>query len=147
MSELGRIPLGRHRGGVPIWVAVWQWVMSPMHFRLVRRLRIAAETGDTEELRRLLAPDVSIVVEAAEGAPGGARVVVGTIDSMLLLIHGMRARRGLEVTARSVNGQAGLLVSRDGKPSALVAVDVVGRFVSVVWVRLDPELLRHGNRV
>jgi hypothetical protein len=38
-------------------------------------------------------------------------------------------------------------VSRRGRATAAIAVDVSGAAVDVVWVRLHPTLLRHGNAV
>ena len=51
------------------------------------------------------------------------------------------------VDERSVNNQAGLIISRAGAPIASVAVDFSGRQVSLVWVRLDPVGRRHWNSV
>ncbi|AYF99521.1 hypothetical protein D7I47_08980 [Protaetiibacter intestinalis] len=114
---------------------------------MVRRLRLAAESRDVGRLQELLAPNVAVVIESAEAGAVAPRVVMGRGGAASALVHGLGSHRGRRVVARSVNGQAGLLLSDDGRPSALVCVDFVGRLISVVWVRLHPELLRHGNRV
>jgi RNA polymerase sigma-70 factor (ECF subfamily) len=118
-----------------------------MHFRAVRELWRAAESGDEQRLSEILDPKVAIVVESQDVRASGARVTYGVKDATTLLVHGMGARAGLAITPRSVNGQAGLLLTRDGEAAALVTVDFNGPMVSVVWIRLHPEVLRHGNRV
>jgi RNA polymerase sigma-70 factor (ECF subfamily) len=113
----------------------------------VRELCLAAERGDEHRLSEILDPKVAVVVESQDVRASGARVTYGVKDASTLLVHGMGKRAGLKVTPRSVNGQAGLLLTRDGEAAALITVDFNGPLVSVVWIRLHPELLRHGNRV
>jgi len=129
------------------WALAWEWIARPSHYRAVREFRLAAESGDRDRLGALLDPGVAVVVDPGGPAHEGARVVEGLQDAITLLVHGLRSRGGLSVVERSVNGQAGLLVTRQGEPSALINVDFTGRRVSVVWVRLHPDLVRRGNRV
>ena len=114
---------------------------------LVAELRAATAARDAGRLRRLLDPDVSVVVDAGEGDRAKVRVVRGVEDAALLLAYGLGAQRGREVVERPVNGRPGLLLSRDGRPTATIAVDVTAGLVSVVWVRLRPTVLRRGNAV
>lgn len=115
--------------------------------RTVGALRAAASARDLRRLRELLAPDVAVVVDAGEPGRAKVRVVRGPDDAALLLTHALAARDGLEVAERRVNDRPGLVVSRGGRPTAAIAVDLAGRLVSVVWVRLDPAPLRHGMAV
>lgn len=118
-----------------------------MHFRAVRELWRAAEGGDEERLAELLDPKIAVVVESQDVRASGARVTYGVKDATTLLVHGMGARANLKITPLPVNGQAGLLLTRDGEAAALLTVDFNGPLASVVWIRLHPELLRHGNKV
>ena len=43
------------------------------------------------------------------------------------------------------NGQAGIVVSSGERASAILTLDFTGRLVSLIWVRLDPHLLKHWN--
>jgi RNA polymerase sigma-70 factor (ECF subfamily) len=113
--------------------------------RTVSELRAAASARDLRRLRAVLDPDVSVVVDSGEPDHARVRVVRGVEDASLLLAHGLGAQRGLEVAERPVNGSPGLLLTRDGRRTASIAVDVAGSAVSVVWVRLDPVPLRRGN--
>ena len=115
--------------------------------KAVGELRSAAASRDRARLRRLLDPDVSVVVDAGEPDRSQVRVVHGVEDASLLLAHGLGAQRDLEVAERPVNGRPGLILSRDGRPTAVVAVDLSGSLISVVWVRLNPPVLRTGNTV
>jgi hypothetical protein len=129
------------------WLGVWEWIARPVHYRMVRRLRLAAEARAVVPLQELLSPEVAVVVESTEPDAVGPRVITGRGAAATALVHGMSARPGRRIVERSVNGQAGLLVSDDGRPAALMSIDVTGRLVSVVWIRLHPEVMRRWNRV
>jgi len=73
--------------------------------------------------------------------------VRGVEDAALLLAYGLGDRSGREVVERPVNGRPGLLLRRDGQPTATIAVDVTAGMISVVWVRLGATVLRRGNAV
>ena len=129
------------------WDALWEWLVRPMHYSAVRRLRLAAQHGDGPLLASLLASDVAVVVQSGRGEPPRTTVVRGPRDATTLLLHGMTTPADSVVVERSVNGQAGLVVTYGGHPSAMLTVDFTGRLVSMIWVRLRPELLRHWNGV
>ncbi|QEO13699.1 hypothetical protein FLP10_04130 [Agromyces intestinalis] len=118
-----------------------------MRYHAVHEFRVAAEHGDVGRLEAALDPEVAVVVESREPGRSRARVVKGVRDAITVLVHGMAARAGRRIVERSVNGQAGLLVTQDGEATALVNVDFTGSRVSVVWIRVRPDLLRHWNRV
>lgn len=142
MSDIARYRRSVGRGAR----SAWEWVALPWHHSAVHRLRSAVEAGDPERLRALLAPTVAVVVDSGQ-EDRGARVVHGTHDAVALLAHGFASQDGILVQERAVNSQAGLMLVRSGRPIASVAVDFTGRLVSLVWVRLDPAALRHGNTV
>ncbi|GAA2050321.1 hypothetical protein [Leifsonia soli] len=125
------------------------WLPSVLTRRrqLVGELRAATAARDARRLRRLLAPDVAVVVDAGEQDRTRIRVVRGVEDAALLLAYGLGAQRGREVVESPVNGRPGLLLSRDGRPTATIAVDVTAGLVSLVWVRLGATALRRGNTV
>jgi hypothetical protein len=59
----------------------------------------------------------------------------------------MTTPQGVIAEERSVNGQAGIVVSSGERASAILTLDFTGRLVSLIWVRLDPHLLKHWNVV
>lgn len=130
------------------WAVVWEWLARPNRYRAVRRFRVAAESGDPTQLAPLLAPGIAVVVDAGEDLTEPTiRVVTGLDDAVALLLHGMAVRPGLRVLERSVNGQAGLILARYDEVGAAMTLDFTGRLISVIWIRLRPENLRHWNRV
>ena len=68
-------------------------------------------------------------------------------DAITLLVHGMAARPGLVIDELAVNAQAGLMLSRGDETIAAMTIDFTGGLVSMVWIRLRPVRLRHGNAV
>lgn len=147
MTVTSKVKNRAAHASAPLWDLVWEWVARPLHYRAVHAFRVAAETGDVERLGAMLDPAVAVVVESQEWGRSGARVTEGADDAIALLVHGMGRRSGRSIVERSVNGQAGLLLSDDGEPRALMNVDFSGRLISVVWIRLHPEMQRFWNRV
>ena len=122
------------------WRALWRRLHRPSHHTVVRELRIAAEARDAHALSSLLDIDVSVVVESGDADRPDVRMVNGKYDAVPLLIHGI-AQPGIVVTERSVNGQAGLLLRRDGNTTA-VTVDFAGPLIAAVWIRLSSHRRR-----
>lgn len=127
--------------------SVWEWLARPLHYRAVHHLHVAAETHDRDRLRTLVAPTVSVVVDSGHGGPSGIRVVQGFEDASVVLEHGFARTADVLVDERSVNNQAGLIITRAGAPIASVVVDFTGRLITLIWVRLEPAGLRHWNTV
>ena len=111
------------------------------------RVSTAAENGDAERLGTLLDPGVAVVVDDGDQHHPAIRVVRGVRDAITLLLHGMAAKPGLVIDERAVNAQAGLMLSRGDETIAAMAIDFTGGLISMVWIRLRPVKLRHGNEV
>jgi RNA polymerase sigma-70 factor (ECF subfamily) len=126
--------------------AVWNWLARPNRYRGVHNFRVAAESADTARLASLLDPGVAVVVDAGDAEHPRVRVVGGINDATALLVHGMAARPGLIIDERSINGQAGLMLNGEDDSRAAINIDFAGRLISVVWILLHPEKLRHWNR-
>lgn len=124
-----------------------EWLPRPIHHRAVRDFRVAAESGDAERLEAMLAPDVAVVVDSGDDERPTLRMVNGIFDAVSLLLHSMARKPDLDIEERPVNGQAGLMLSQGGKTTAAMTVDFTGPLISVIWVRLHPQVLRHGNHV
>ncbi|WP_448002524.1 hypothetical protein [Agromyces bauzanensis] len=122
-------------------------IARPLHHRAVHEFRDAAEHGDAERLASLLDPGVAVVVDTGDREHPAIRVVRGIHDALVLLMHGMAAKPGLVIDERSVNAQAGLILNRDDEPIAAMTVDFTRGLISMVWIRLRPEKLRHWNEV
>ncbi len=122
-------------------------IARPLHHRAVHEFREAAEHGDAAHLASLLDPAVAVVVDAGDRTHPAIRVVRGIHDALVLLLHGMAAKPGLVIDERSVNAQAGLILNRHDEPIAAMTIDFTRGLISMVWIRLRPEKLRHWNEV
>ncbi|WP_348788423.1 hypothetical protein [Leifsonia sp. NPDC080035] len=129
------------------WAAVKDWIGSPAHREAVRRLGRAASRGDLAGMRALMHPGVAVVVDRGDEQTPTIRVVRGPDDASVLLAHGFANGEGVSIEERSVNGQAGLMLTRTGAPLAAIAVDFTGSLVSMIWVRLNPAPLKRWNTV
>lgn len=126
----------------------WQgirWLFRP-HGQAVHRLRMTLERRDAAQLAQLLDPDVAVVLHVGEAESRVIKWVSGIRDAVALVTSEV-AKPGVTITERSVNGQAGLLLSGARHESALVAVDYTFGLISMIWIRLNPVVLRHGNAV
>jgi RNA polymerase sigma-70 factor (ECF subfamily) len=114
---------------------------------LARRFFDAVMNGDTTGLLDLLAADVVVYADGGGKGPAFprpvhgrdrvARVLFGTADGGRRLgVVGMRAV--------AINGQPGaLFLDREGRPIAVVTVDVADDLVQTVRAISNPEKLRH----
>lgn len=121
--------------------------MRPLHHRAVHKFRDAAENGHADRLVSLLDPDVAVVVDRGDREDAAIRVVRGAYEATALLIHGMAAKPDVVIEERAVNAQAGLMLNRGNRTIAAMTVDFTGGLISVVWIRLRPQQLRHWNEV
>jgi RNA polymerase sigma-70 factor, ECF subfamily len=107
--------------------------------RVVQAFLTAAREGDFDALLELLDPDVTLRVDAGPGSPLAHPPIVGA-GAVLA-----EARRWSAMAphgrAAIVNGVAGAVIGRPGRPFAVVAVTVVhGRIAALDFV-VDPAKL------
>jgi RNA polymerase sigma-70 factor (ECF subfamily) len=80
-----------------------------------------------------------VVVESGDSENPTIRMVSGAYDAVPVLVHGLATHHGQAVYERTVNGYAGLLLSRNDERTAAVTVDFAGRLIRSVWIRLSPQ--------
>jgi RNA polymerase sigma factor (sigma-70 family) len=98
----------------------------------------AAREGNFEALLEVLDPDV--VLRADEGPlPAAARVVHGAATVARLAVG--FSRPDLEVHPALVNGAAGIVTLRDGKPFAISGFTIRNRRIVEMDILADPERL------
>ncbi|MFC7787700.1 hypothetical protein ACU045_01850 [Microbacterium sp. MAHUQ-60] len=129
----------------PLWEAVWEWVARPSHYAGVRRLRTLAQAQDQAALVAALHPDVTVAVTTTQDGQESTVVARGPRDAAPVLLYGFRGGHGVQVAERTVNGQAGLAMTRGDELTALITVDFTGRLVSLVWVRMRPDHAHRGR--
>lgn len=99
----------------------------------------AARDGDFEALVAVLDPDV--VLRADAGPRGRSRVVRGAETVARQASGWSRGHRGLTIHRALVNGAAGMISLRDGKPFSLAALTVRGGQIAEIDIIADPERL------
>jgi len=113
---------------------------------LSRRFFNAVEAGDTQGLIRLLAADVVVYADGGGKAPAILRPVYGRERAVRLFSNvrpperlGVRSTRYAEI-----NGQPGALyLDADGRPVAVVSLDIADDLVQTVRMISNPDKLRH----
>ena len=114
---------------------------------LARRFFAAVTEGDTDGLLSLLAADVVAYGDGGGKAPAFPKPVYGRDHVARLLFRA--AEQGLKrgvIGARyvEINGQPGaIFVDPDGRPLAVVTLDIVDDQVQTVRAVSNPEKLRH----
>ena len=100
----------------------------------------AAREGDFETLVEVLDPDVVLRADRGAAAIGSARVVRGaaTVARQALAF----SRLDIEVRPALVNGAAGTVSLRDGRPFSIAGFTIRNRRIVAMDVLADPESLR-----
>jgi RNA polymerase sigma-70 factor (ECF subfamily) len=112
--------------------------------RLVEELLVAVGTGDIDGVLARLAPDAVCVSDGGAAVRAARRPVVGAGRVARLLVN-LTGRVAGRMTARpvTVNGDAGIVVSIDGRIDLVSAFEVAGgRIVSIHMIRNPDKLAR-----
>jgi RNA polymerase sigma-70 factor (ECF subfamily) len=113
---------------------------------LATRFFAAAEEGDLQGLKELLAHDVVLRGDGGGKAPALKRAIHGRATAARTLIGGLRAltRLGLTWRREEVNGQPGaLLVDRQGGLVGVISLEVAEGQIQSVSSIVNPDKLRH----
>ena len=111
---------------------------------LARRFADAARRGDVDALASLLAQDATCATDGG-GKVAAARNVISGADRVARFIVGVMAKGGAGVDFEfvMVNGAPGWVLSRDGAPFAVAAIETDGEKVRKVFATLNPDKLAH----
>jgi RNA polymerase sigma-70 factor, ECF subfamily len=116
--------------------------------QLLDRFLAAAESGDTDGLRDLLAADVVLYSDGGGKAVAARKPIVGPDRVARLMIGVTRKRRSRPGRFRqrrsTVNGQPGrVLIGPDGAITDVLSIDVVGDRIQAVRIVRNPDKLAH----
>jgi RNA polymerase sigma-70 factor, ECF subfamily len=112
---------------------------------LAERFLAASSAGDLDGLIGLLAHDVVVYSD------GGGKVVAarrpifgrGRVAAFLARVAPRGWRAGYQTRFAEVNGQPGFLITQDGRPVAVLALDIAEELVQTVRFVWNPDKLRH----
>ena len=116
--------------------------------RLAAAFLFAAQSGDADQLKQLLAEDAQFISDGG-GRASAAGIPVHGRDRIIKLMLGLRRKHPLPADAQveftRINGQAGCIVRQaDGRPIQTIAIDFAedGK-VSALYIMRNPDKLRH----
>ncbi|MFJ8194200.1 hypothetical protein ACIQ8D_31255 [Streptomyces sp. NPDC096094] len=90
----------------------------------------------------LLDPDATGVADGGGLASAAPRPVVGNEQIARYLVAVTATADDLTIVERTVNGQPGLVVERDGVTAVVIAFEVAGDRIRNFWAVANPEQLR-----
>ena len=119
--------------------------------QLADRFLSAAEDGDVEELRALLAEDIEVHGDGGGKVPALARAIHGSERAARTLAAWSKAGKLLgdvRVERIEVNGQpGGRTVTADGQLLGVFALDIADGRVQVLYSIVNPDKLAHLGQV
>ncbi|MGP3988222.1 RNA polymerase sigma factor SigJ [Streptomyces sp. 3N207] len=113
---------------------------------LTERFLKAAVEGDVQGLVSVLAPDVRMVSDSADGAKAPRRVILGSGKvSRFLAAVGPQGAQDPAFGFRllELNGGPAALVTYDGRPDVVFSVDVADGVIQTVYLIRNPGKLAH----
>jgi hypothetical protein len=111
---------------------------------VVRRLAAACHPGESTAIEDVLDPGAVAVCDSGGRVPAPAEPVYGAAAIARLL---RTLRLGTALSVESVNGRAGLVLRRNRRAVAVIAVSCDERRVTVLWIVLNPAQLRGWHRL
>lgn len=112
--------------------------------RVVERFISAATEGDLPELMEVL--DANVVwTSDGGGTPGVARRPIRGVKSVARFVKmlSQRALPGTEAHMLTINGEPGVLITRDGRPFVTLAIELEGIRIRSIWAVANPDKLAH----
>jgi RNA polymerase sigma-70 factor (ECF subfamily) len=117
---------------------------------LAARFFDALRNGDVDQLRELLAADVSMVGDGGGKAPALPKSVIGAdnVARVLASIFPVLARIEASMEQRELNGQPGAIIrDRDSNVVGTMTLDVIGGQIQTIRSVANPDKLGHVGPV
>jgi RNA polymerase sigma-70 factor (ECF subfamily) len=111
--------------------------------RMLERFMTAMRAQDKDALLALLAEDATWTADGG-GKTRAARKVVQSAARVSRLAMGVWRRYLSRLTPRpvAINGEAGLLMLLDGRPTSVLSIETDGERILAVYVVLNPDKLK-----
>lgn len=119
------------------------------HAQLMSAFAAAAQSGDLNALKQMLANDVRIVTDGGGKVRAASKVVDGAEHAAQFLVDATRKRPGAwwrnDFTLRfaTINGMPGVIVDAPEGPVQTAAFEIEGDVIRALYVVRNPDKLRH----
>lgn len=107
-------------------------------------LATALMWGDDSDVRTVLHRDVMLTIDSGGLVPTGSTSLEGRVAAASALMALLTPET--KVSGASINGAAGLVLSRDDSVVGTITGELRSGMLSSIWVVCNPEKLRHWNR-
>ena len=112
------------------------------HADVVRNFKCAWEATDITALIELLDPQATATGDGGGVVTAVLHPIVGAEEIARFYVERADALADLTIAERTVNGQPGLIVQRDGVTAMVMAFDITDDRIKHIWAVLNPEKLR-----
>jgi RNA polymerase sigma-70 factor (ECF subfamily) len=102
----------------------------------------AAQVGDLDSLVALLADDALAISDGGAAHHAARRPVIAERIPRFVANLAGRLPSDAEIVATPINGEPGIVASRDGLPVLALAISVADGQVQRIWTILNPDKLR-----
>src|SRR5262249_35528650 len=110
---------------------------------VVRAFATACGTGSPSAVRGLLTQEATVISDGGGVVAAALQPGRGARPGALWLTELLTGDPGTAPTLEAVNGQAGVVLRRDGAVVGVMSLRVTGAKVADVWIVLNPDKLRH----
>jgi RNA polymerase sigma-70 factor (ECF subfamily) len=113
--------------------------------QLLTKFLQATTTGNLDMLVAMLSSDAVLHSDGGGKAPAVPNLVYGADHVARGLLGGMKKFASGDLTIRlaQINGEPGVVSYRDGRPFAVVTIEVTGDRIQTVYIVTNPEKLAH----
>ena len=118
------------------------------HESLLHEFVEATSRGDLDGLVALLSKDVVFHSDGGGKAPALPNPVYGSVNVGRAILGGLQrlVPQGLVRRTAEINGKPGIISYLDGRPYAVLTIDIVEGFIASIYIVSNPEKLERLHR-
>jgi RNA polymerase sigma-70 factor (ECF subfamily) len=118
------------------------------HESLLHEFVEATSRGDLDGLVALLSKDVVFHSDGGGKAPALPNPVYGSVNVGRAILGGLQrlVPQGLVRRTAEINGKPGIISYLDGRPYAVLTIDIVEGFIASIYIVSNPEKLERLPR-
>jgi RNA polymerase sigma-70 factor, ECF subfamily len=114
--------------------------------KLIHQFIYASNTGNTDELLRLLSEDAVLYTDGG-GKVTAAILPIVTSRRIVQFILGLLKKysmdKSMKIQTMNINGQTGIIIESDQEPSSVVCFDIDNNHIQQIFVIRNPDKLKY----